>query len=154
LERGKAEHDPRLLEEVGQSFPVALAVSDSLVALGALSETSKRPADAAHAYKRLLARAENDTLRAWALCGLARAYESQRRWVPARAASGEALARSPNVALDGNITVSSVVSAHLARPPFDRMMSDHAEPSLPVPLVRQWGRALEGPVRPIAAEGV
>jgi len=87
---------------VGQSFPVALAVPDSLLALGALSESSQRPADAAHAYKRLLARADNDALRARALCGLGRAYETQRLWVPARDSYAEALSRFPSVVLDGD----------------------------------------------------
>ena len=55
LERGKTENDPRLLEEVEQSYPVARAVPEALLTLGALSERAQRPAEAAHAYKRLLA---------------------------------------------------------------------------------------------------
>jgi outer membrane protein assembly factor BamB len=154
LDRGKAERDPRLLEEVGQSFPVALVVPDSLLALGAVSEAAQRPADAAHAFKRLLARADNDNIRARALWGLARAYEAQRLWVPARDAYAEALSRFPNVVLDDGGAVSRLVAARLAQAPFDRMMSDRTEPSLPVPLVRHWERTLEGLARPIVAEGV
>ncbi len=71
LERGLAENDPRLLEAVSQSYPVAQVVPESLLALGALADTSNRPGDAAHAYKRLLAQAEDDVLRARALWGLA-----------------------------------------------------------------------------------
>jgi outer membrane protein assembly factor BamB len=154
LERGRSENDPRLLEEVGQSYPVARAVPEALLALGSLGESSHRPADAAHAYKRLLARADSDALRARALWGLARAYESQRLWVPARDAYNEALVRFPGVVLEGDRSVGSVVGERLAHAPFDRMMSDRSEPSVPVPLVRHWERTLEGPARPIAAEGV
>jgi outer membrane protein assembly factor BamB len=157
LDRGKAEEDPRLLEAVGQSYPVALAVPDALLALGALSEKAQRPSDAAHAYKRLLARGDAaEDLRARALWGLAQAYESQRLWVPARDAYTEAISRFPDAKIGSSASVplAQLASQRLARAPFDRMLSTCAEPSLPVPLVRHWERALEGMARPIAADGV
>jgi outer membrane protein assembly factor BamB/tetratricopeptide (TPR) repeat protein len=154
LDRGNAENDPRLLEAVEQSYPVALAVPEALLSLGALSEKAQRPAEAAHAYKRLLARADVDSLRARALWGLARAYEAQRLWVPAREVYAEALARFPDVALEPGATVARLVGERLAHAPFDRMMGAYSEPNLPVPLVRQWERTLEALVRPIAADGV
>jgi tetratricopeptide (TPR) repeat protein len=154
LERGKGENDPRLLEAVGQSYPVALAVPDALLALGTVSAAVDRPVDAAHAYKRLLARADSDALRARALWGLASAYEAQRLWVPARDAYTEALSRFPDAVLPDGDSMSRRVGARLARAPFDRMSSAFSEPSLPVPLVRHWEHALEGTVRPIAADGV
>ncbi len=154
LERGKAENDPRLLEAVEQSYPVALAVPEALLSLGGLSEREQRPAEAAHAYKRLLARADADPLRARALWGLARAYEAQRLWVPARDVYAEALTRFPDVVLDQGAPLARLVGERLARPPFDRMMSACSEPSLPIPLVRQWERTLDALVRPIAADGV
>ena len=154
LDRGKAENDPRLLEAVGQSYPVALAVPEALLALGALCEATQKPAEAAHAYKRLLARASGDALRARALWGLAQAYETQRLWVPARDAYTEALSRFPEVVLEDGASLSRLAGQRLARAPFDRMMSAYSEPSLPVPLVRHWERTLEGMLRPIAAEGV
>jgi cellulose synthase operon protein C len=157
LERGRAEKDPRLLEEVGRSYPVAQVVPEALLALGRLSEAAQRPGDAAHAYKRLLASAPNDTLRVRALWGLAHAYEAQRLWVPARDTYVEALSRFANVRLEefGTETrVANLVTERLAHEPFDRMMGDRSEPSVPVPLVRRWGRPLEGIIRPLGAEGV
>ena len=52
---GRREKDPRLLEEVGRSYPVARVVPDALLALG---RAPRRPAGRrtrARAYKRLLA---------------------------------------------------------------------------------------------------
>jgi outer membrane protein assembly factor BamB/tetratricopeptide (TPR) repeat protein len=154
LVHGQEERDPRLLEEVGQSYPVAQVVPAALLALGRLNESAHRPVEAAHAYKRLLVRADSDALRAGALWGLGRAYEAQRLWVPARDAYAEALGRFPDTLLEGNLSARQVITARLSRPPFDRLMSDCTEPSLPVPLVRHWERSLEGPVHPIVAEGV
>jgi outer membrane protein assembly factor BamB len=154
LERGKAESDPRLLEAVGQSYPVALAVPEALLAQAALAEQAQRPTDAAHAYKRLLSRSDGERLRPRALWGLARAYEAQRLWVPARDAYDEALARFPDARLEDGTPLARAVAARLADPPFDHMSSTCSEPSLPVPLVRRWERPLEALVRPVAAEGV
>jgi len=157
LERGQAQGDAHLLEEVGRSYPVALVVPDSLMALGQLRDTSNRPAEAAHAYKRLLAAAPGDALRARALLGLARAYEAQRLWVPARDTYTEILARFGDVTLEEFGTearVAALVAERLAHEPFDRMMGDRSEPALPVPLVRRWGRPLPGAVRPLGAEGM
>ena len=99
LDRGKAENDPRLLEAVEQSYlspwpsprpcyrwggcRSGAAVGRS----GARLQTAPRAADA-------------DTLRARALWGLARAYEAQRLWVPARDVYAEALTRFPDVVLE------------------------------------------------------
>ena len=157
LERGKKEGDAHLLEEVCRSYPVARVVPDSLLALGQICDASKRPAEAAHAYKRLLANAPSDALRARALFGLARAYEAQRFWVPARDTYTEVLVRFADVSLEefGSETkVAALVSERLAHEPFDRMMGDRSEPSMPVPLVRRWGRPLSGAIRPLAAQGV
>ena len=46
-----------------RSYPAALAVPDALLALGELHEAQGRPADAAHAYKRLLAAASTSDTR-------------------------------------------------------------------------------------------
>ena len=54
FERGKEEKDARVLDEVCRGFPVARVVPDALLALGSLHESSRRLAEAAHAYKRLL----------------------------------------------------------------------------------------------------
>ncbi len=157
LERGRLEKDPRLLEEVSRSYPVAEVVPESLLALGQLNEAAQRPGEAAHAYKRLLACAPNDTRRAQALWGLAHAYEAQRLWVPARDTYLEALWRFPDARLEEFGTearVASLVNERLAQEPFDRMMSDRSEPIVPVPLVRRWSLSVEGSIHPLSAEGV
>ena len=93
LARGKAEKDPRLLEDVGRSYPVARVVPAAWLALGELYDELKRPGDAARAYKRLLTGAPDDPTRARALWGLARAYEAQKLWVSARDAHLQAMKR-------------------------------------------------------------
>lgn len=157
LEKGQNEQSPRLLEEVGRSYPVAEAVPDALLALGRLCDGLKRPADAAHAYKRLLVAATSDGQRARALLGLARAYEEQRLWVLARDTYHEALARFANMRIDElgpDARLASLVSERLSREPFIRMNADRAEAGLPVPLVRRWGRVLPETLRPLAAAGI
>ena len=157
LKRGRAEQAPRLLEEVGRSYPVAESVPEALLALGELSESTHRPAEAAHAFKRLLTSASTDSQRARALWGLARAYESQRLWVPARDTYLEALSRFGDIRFEEfgiETRVSTLVTERLAHEPFDRLMGDRSEPSVPIPLVRQWDRILAGTVRPLGAEGV
>ncbi len=159
LEKGTSSGDPRQLEEVGRSYPVAEAVPSALLELGRLNDAKKRPSEASRAYKRLLAVAPNDALRARALVGLARAFEAQKLWVPARDAYTQALTRFPDVNLESEgagkeIRLGVLVSRRLEQPPFDRMTADRAEPSLPVPLRRRWQRSLGETVLPIAADGV
>jgi len=62
LARGKAEKDVRLLEDIGRSYPVALAVPEAWRTLGELYEETHRPSDAARAYKKLLAKAPTSQL--------------------------------------------------------------------------------------------
>jgi len=159
LERGEAAGDPRQLEEVGRSYPAAEVVPAALLALGRLYLDRDRPGEAARAYKRLLAVAAGDGDRARALLGLARAYEAQKLWVPARDAYTQALSRFPGAAVGGDApgaesVLGSLVARRLGQPPFDRMTADRAEPSLPVPLSRRWERSLGTPARPLAADGV
>lgn len=157
LERGRKEQDPRLLEEIGRSYPVARVVPDALLALGSLQEARQRPADAAHAFKRLFATAVEPADRARALMGLARAYEAQRLWVPARDAYEQARSRygDEEVKVSGaSVKLKSAVQERLAHAPFDRMAEDRAEPMLPTPLTRIWSRTLDGPIHPVLAGGV
>jgi outer membrane protein assembly factor BamB len=136
---------------------VSESVADALLALGELAEDQKRPTDAAHAYKRLLASASSDPTRARALLGLARAYEAQKLWVPARDTYVETMSRFGNVHLgpvDGDVRLASLISERLSREPFDRMSGDRSEPSLPVPLIRRWERPLRDTARPLCADGV
>jgi outer membrane protein assembly factor BamB/tetratricopeptide (TPR) repeat protein len=158
LGRGKTAGDPRLLEEVARSYPVSEAVADSLLALGRLHAGQKRPGEAARSYKRLLAAAPTDAGRARALLGLARAYEAQKLWVPARDTYTQALTRFAAINVDDEALATEaplgpLVARRLEQPPFDRMMADRAEPSLPLPLVRRWSKTIDGPVRPVTADG-
>ena len=93
LARGRREKDPRLLEDVGRSYPAARVVPEAWMALGELYEELRRPGDAARAYKRLLAVAPDDAAAGPGLWGLARAYEAQKLWVSARDAYLQALTR-------------------------------------------------------------
>ncbi len=156
LARGQAEKDPRLLEEVGRSYPLARSAPEALLALGQLGESTGRAPEAAHAYKRLLLAAPDDATRARALLGLGRAFEAQRLWVASRDAYAQARARFGAVAIrdgEADTTVASIVDSTLGRAPFDRLPGMGAEPDLPVPLSRRWVRRRAGPARAIAAEG-
>ncbi len=156
LARGRAEGDPRLLEDVGRSYPVARVVPEAWLALARLDDDLRRPGDSARAYKRLLACATDDDHRARALMGLARAYEAQKLWVSARDAYLQATARFAAVRLDdlGPGPLGDLVAARLGREPFDRMAGDRSEPSVPTPLRRRWDRRWAEAARPIPAEGV
>jgi len=156
LARGREQKDPRLLEDVGRSYPAALVVPDAWLALGELSDELHRPGDAARAYKRLLAGASDDPLRARALWGLARAYEAQKLWVSARDAYLQALARFADLRVEriGPVPIRDLVAARLAREPFARMVGDRSEPSVPVPLRRRWDRRWPVAAHPIGADGV
>lgn len=157
LEKGRDEKSPRLLEEVGRSYPVSQVAPDALLALGRLCESLQRPADAARAYKRLLAAASNDELRARALLGLAHAYETQRLWLPARDAYAEAMARFGDIRIDDVGTGSRLgdfAAERLAREPFARLAAERNETSVPIPLVRRWSRTLPESVRPLSAQGI
>jgi outer membrane protein assembly factor BamB len=159
FERGKAENDPRLLDEVCRSFPVAEVVPDALVALGSLYEGSRRLTDAAHTYKRLLLIARDDDRRASAIWRLAHVYESRKLFVSARDSYLELLARFPNVQLEGtggSGTVAEKVAAELARAPYAQLVADRPVPWMPVPLARKWHwQAPAGqPTRVLCAYGV
>ena len=160
LERGRAEKDPRVLEEVGRSFPVALVAPRSLMNLGQLYEATQQPAGAAHAYKRYLAAvAPDDPSRLDALLGMARAYKEQRLWASSRDAYRQARSRFGDLSILNDETgsrekLASMVDAILARPPFDRLAGDGPEPDLPMPLARRRVARWEGAARPLGADGV
>jgi len=142
LARGVARQDPRLLEDLGRNYPAAQVVPEASLTLGALYDKLGRPGEAARAYKRLLASANDDATRARALWGLAGSFEAQKLWVPAREAYLQASARAAELRVDGvnGRPLATLVSNRLGRPPFDRMLGDRGEPSVPVPLKRRWDR--------------
>jgi outer membrane protein assembly factor BamB/tetratricopeptide (TPR) repeat protein len=141
FERGKAESDPRLLDEVCRSFPVAQIIPDALLALGSVYESTRRLADATHAYKRLLQMARDDDLRAIAIWRLAHVYEARKLFLSARDSYLDLLARFPHVPLKGSDlsgTVAERVTAELARAPFAQFVGDRPVPGTPIPLARRW----------------
>jgi outer membrane protein assembly factor BamB/tetratricopeptide (TPR) repeat protein len=158
LDRGRADADPRLLEEVGQSYPAASVATAALLALAQLHDRQEHPAEAARAYKKLLAMSPSradEADRARALLGLGRAYEAQGYLVPARDAYAAAQSRFPTLRLSGqDATVGAIAAERLARAPFAALAGDRPEPSLPEPLGRVWVAHWPSTVRPIGAEGV
>ncbi len=144
LDQGLQESDPRLLEAVVRSYPVAQVVPEALLSLGRLEAREDRHAEAARAFRQLLALAPDDADRARALWGLGNAYEAQELWVPARDTYVKALSRYADMHLDdAGGTLGARVSERLSTDPFDRMTGDRSEPSLPAPLTRLWTTPLE-----------
>jgi outer membrane protein assembly factor BamB/tetratricopeptide (TPR) repeat protein len=159
LARAIKASDPRLLADVGRSYPAARVVPEAWLALGRLHEGLRQPEEAARAYRRLLATEASDADRARALWGLAKAYETQRLWVPARDAYLQASSRFGEQMIEepghesARSRLADRVAERLAGAPFDRMIGDSAEPPVPIPLGRRWGRQWPASIRPLAAEG-
>ncbi len=156
---GRHSGDARRLDEIARNYPAAEVVPDALLELGRLRESSARPSEAARAYKRLLGTNAGELPRARALLGLARAYEAQKLWVPARDTYATVAARYGAVLVGGDgpdakTPLGTLASARLSRPPFDRMIGDRSEPSLPAPLCRLWSKTLETTWHPLPADGV
>ncbi|APW63978.1 PQQ-binding-like beta-propeller repeat protein [Paludisphaera borealis] len=160
FKRGVDEQDARSLAEVARIFPVAEAVPEALLALGAVHESQNRPTAAAAVYKRLLTlSAPSDEARARALWRLARIYESQGYLVSARDAYLQMADRYPRLQLELGGRVSAVserVSAELARDPLARIVADRPRPAVPSPMVRRWRwKGIDGAdaARPLTAAG-
>jgi len=159
FERGKQEKDPRALDEVGRAYPQARVVPDALLELGSLYESSRRPAEAAHTYKRLLIVAADDTRRATAIWRLARVYEARKLFLAARDSYLDLQARFPKMQLrdgDRQGTVAELVAAELARAPYAQLVADRAQPPTPLPLLRRWHwpAPVAHPIQLISAVGV
>ncbi len=156
LSRGLKGNDTRLLSDIGRSYPAARAVPEALLALGRIQERLGQPREAARAYKRLLVADAPHEAKARAAWGLARAYESQKLWAPARAAYLQAAGRFGQATVDGEAgeqRLADAVAARLARAPFDRMPLESSEPPLRLPLQRRWESRWPASIRPLAAEG-
>ncbi len=141
FERGKAEQDARVLDELCRTYPVATVVPLALLELGAIHESKGKFSDAAHAYKRMLAVAASDEARALALWRLAHVYEERRLFVVARDSYLDLQARFPGVRLpgkDGELTAGERVAAELARASYASLVADRPRPPTGVPMVRRW----------------
>ncbi len=155
LSRGVKERDARLLADVGRSYPAAKVVPEAYLELGALYDAERQPQEATRAYRKLLAiDSTAEVIRARAYVGLAKAYEAQKLWQPAREAYLQAASRLKSLkgdaAADG---LALSVANRITREPFDRMTGESGEPSSPLPLARKWGRQWPASLRPLAAEG-
>jgi outer membrane protein assembly factor BamB/tetratricopeptide (TPR) repeat protein len=156
-DEGRAAEDPRALEAVSLSYPVAEVVPDSLLALGQLQEKD-HPDLAARAYKRLLTLTDDPADQANALLRLGQVYERQKLWIPARDAYALVRSRYAQVVANnadspGGGTFGAIAAQRLARPPFDALAADGIEPSLSVPLTRRWAVQWSTGVRPLTALG-
>jgi outer membrane protein assembly factor BamB/tetratricopeptide (TPR) repeat protein len=156
LDRGKAEKSAVMVEEVVRNFPAAAVVPAALWTLGQLDEAQQRPADAARAYRKLLTAATTDADRARALWGLARAYEAQKLWRPARDTYAQLLARFGELKLEetNGERLGSIAAERLAQEPMNRIVADGAEPDIGLPLARRFSRRWSRSARPMVAEGV
>jgi outer membrane protein assembly factor BamB len=142
FERGRREQDPGLLEEVSRIYPVAQVVPQALLELGQVHQGAGRPAQAAHAYKRLLTLGGvPDDARARALWRLAHVYEAQNYLVSARDAYLQLQTRYGRVRLADlkpDQPLADLVAAELARPPLAQIAADRPRPPVPLPLSRRW----------------
>ena len=155
--RGKQEHDPHILQDVCRNYPVANVVTDASEELGMVYEASGHFAEAAHAYKRLLALANDEPRRARAIWSLARVYDSRKLYVAARDAYLDLLSRYPKVQLEPGTgpTVAERVADKLSRPPYSGLIAARPQPPIPLPMVRLWHSEEPGDraVRALSIEG-
>jgi cellulose synthase operon protein C len=159
FEHARNERDPRALDELCRTFPVAAVVPDALAELGAIFESTGRLSEAAHAYKRLLLVAASDERRALALWRLAHVYEARKLFLAARDSYLDLQARFSSVrlaGLDRTATVAELVAAELARAPYASLVADRPQPPTPVPMFRRWHLPAPAaqPVQVLVAQGV
>ena len=154
-DRGRDRQDPRLLEDLQRHYPAAQAVPRALGSLAAVYDKLNRPGDAARTYKRLLAVAADDATRARASWGLARSFEAQKLWIPARDAYRQAVMKDASLRPDGadHPTLADLVASRLASPPYDRMAADGGDQGAALPLRRRWERHWPGTMKVIVADG-
>ncbi len=141
-DRGRREQDPRLLEDVTRTFPVAEVVPEALLELGQVHQAAGRPSAATRAYKRLLTLgAVPDIARARALWRLAHIYEAENYLVSARDAYLQVQARYPRIKLPElgtDVPLGDLASAVLARGPLAQIALDRPRATVPLPLARSW----------------
>jgi outer membrane protein assembly factor BamB/tetratricopeptide (TPR) repeat protein len=141
FEKGLAEKDPRMLDQVCRLYPEAQVVPDALLELGALYERANRLTEATHAYKRMLMANIDERHRALASWHLAHVYEERKLFLAARDTLLELQSRFPSVHLKGDFgsgSVTELVAAELARPRYTQLTAELPLPPLALPLLRRW----------------
>ena len=157
LDRGRAAGDAGQIEDVARFYPSATVVPEAWLALARLHDEARRPSDAARAYKHLLHAAADDSSRGRALWGLARAYEAQRLWVPAREMLGLARSRHGEVVIDEPGTsgkLGALATARLNAAPFIKAGAVAEPGTARPPWTRSGGRRVGPDARVIVADGV
>ena len=126
--------------------------------LGALHESAGRLAEAAQAYKRLLAAAADDAWRARAIWSMARVYDAAqalrrgaRRLSRAGGTLSQVRASSP-----GARPIAGPGRGEAGREPYVRLVADRRQPPLAPPMFRRWHWAApaDRAVRALSTEGV
>ncbi len=142
FDRGRRDRDPRALEELSRSYPVAEVVPEALLVSGQLHEAAGHWGQAAAALKRLLLLCSTpEETRATALWRLARLYQSHGYLLAARDAYLQILARHPRIRLPElgpETPLGDRVLAELASGPLAAIASDRPRPVIPLPLERRW----------------
>jgi outer membrane protein assembly factor BamB/tetratricopeptide (TPR) repeat protein len=142
FDRGRRDGDPRALEELSRSYPVAEVVPEALLISGQIHQAAGHRGQAAAALKRLLlVPALPEETRACALWRLARLYQSQGYLLSARDAYLQILARYARVRLPelgSEMPLGDRVLSELAGGPLAAIALDHPRPVVPLPLERRW----------------
>lgn len=158
-EEGLRAGDAQRLGEVVRAFPAAEIVPDALLATAAALEAEDRPADAAAAYKRLLALpTPDDEARAIALWRLAAAYQARGFPAPARDALQRLRSRFAGIRIETRpgttpADAAELAAAELRRSPLADLADEGSRPAPPSPLARRWRWRGDGEALPLAPAG-
>jgi outer membrane protein assembly factor BamB/tetratricopeptide (TPR) repeat protein len=129
-----------VLDRLGRIFPNAAVTGPALLELASLNEQQGEFGAAARAYRSFLHRAGDESRRARALIGLARAYERQNCWPAAQAiwqqfADEQGDRTVPGI--DPSRSVRAFVTQQLHAPGYQSVAVCHG-PELSLPLLRTW----------------
>ena len=159
LQRAKDAASAELAERLVAEFPNAEVVPAALRWLGDHRFDSGQYSLAARRYHQHMTRFPDTDTTPQVIWRLARCYEQQRLWTPARALLVRLASRFPDarVAIDGSSQrAEQAVKTRLSAPPYDAL-TDGVEPQVVrLPLFRRWSgdrRQQERIVAPQLGEG-